>query len=138
MSVGADLPVSSKTKRFAHERSPSVYIFGLLARGGVGGHAGVWQNRIRLLRNRAAGDAISGVSRGIGLQVVRFGMNDQSRSSITENGTAVVTEINVQIRQRSFRRTVVLHGEIQHIARMWPVRVLQAMLFAFGIEMPAG
>ena len=99
---------------------------------------GVWHVGFRLLRNRAAGNAISSVSRGIGLQIVGFGVNDQSGPPITEHGMVAITEIDVQIRQRSFRRTVVLHGEIQHIARMWPVRVLQAMLFAFGIEMPAG
>lgn len=90
-----------------------------------------------LLPDGPAGDSVPGIARGVGLHIVSFGVNDHGGATIAEDRVVVVTERDIRVRHRCLGRSVRSHREILHIASMSAVRVLQSVLLAIGIEVPA-
>ena len=73
----------------------------------------------------AAGDAIAGVAGRIGLQIVNAGVHDQR---------GVDAHLHVGRHHRGFRRAVLEHREVVHVAGVRALGILQAVLLALGIE----
>ena len=86
----------------------------------------------------ATGDAVTGVSSGIGFHVVGLGMDNQCRSPIAENGVAVLFPIHISVGYLRFRLAVSAHGEVLHVAGMMAFWILKPVLLAVRIEMGAG
>jgi len=96
------------------------------------------ESRSDLLRYNAAGDAVTGVSGGIGLHVVSFGMDDDCGTSVGEERVRTLGEGHVFVLDGGVRFSFRIDGEVQHIAGVVAFRTLESMLFAVGIEVRAG
>ena len=83
----------------------------------------------------ATGDAVTGVSSGIGFHVVGLGMDNQCRSPIAENGVAVGSPIHVSVHQIRFCLSASVHREILHVARVVAFRIFEPVLLVVRIEM---
>lgn len=92
-------------------------------------------SRQTLLCNHATGNPIPGISSGVGLHVIGFGVNDDSRSGIAEKRMAVVAKVYILVRERELRLTVSTHGEVGHVTGMATLGILQAVLLPVRIEM---
>src|SRR5580658_8556232 len=88
-----------------------------------------------LLVDYAAGYAVAGVTRRVGLQVVGFGVDYQG---VAENGVIVIVHIDARIGDRFFRFALGIGGEIGHIAGVGALRIIEAVLLLIGIEVRAG
>lgn len=95
---------------------------------------------LKLLRYHSAGNAIAGVSRGIGLHVVFFGMNDQRRSTIAEERMAIarVSQIDVGVSEFHGGFAVRVDGEVHHIPGVVALGILQAVFLAVRVKVRAG
>ena len=62
------------------------------------------------------GDAVPGVSGGIGFHVVSLGVDNQCRATIAENGVAVISPIHISVDDLGFGFAISVHGEVLHIA----------------------
>jgi hypothetical protein len=96
------------------------------------------RSRIELLRYYAAGDAVAGVSGGIGLHVVSFGVDDDCGAPVGEERMRPFAEGHVFVLDTRVRFSLRTNGEVQHIAGVMAFRILESMLFAVGIEVRAG
>src|SRR5829696_4107800 len=92
---------------------------------------------VALLSDRPASDPAAGVSRRIGLHVISLLMNDQRRAAIREERVCTIAHVHLHVVQRSLGSSVTTYREVVHIAGVWPIRVLHAVLFVVGIEMIA-
>ncbi len=89
----------------------------------------------KLLRDHAAGDAIAGVARGVGLHVVGFGVDDDCSASIAEERVRAVAESYVAVFQARVGFAFHIDDEVVHVAGVVAFGILQAVLLALGIEM---
>jgi hypothetical protein len=94
-------------------------------------------SRIELLRYYAAGDAVAGVSGGIGFHVVSFGMDDDCGTSVCEERVRPLGEGHVFVLDAGVRFSFRIDGKVQHIAGVMAFRIVESMLFAVGIEVRA-
>ena len=85
-----------------------------------------------------AGDAVSRISRRVGLQVISLGMNDQGGAAIAEKRVAVISESYIRVQHFQLGTPIGLHDEIVHITGVMAFRILQAVLLSLRIEMRAG
>src|SRR6266404_9933071 len=88
----------------------------------------------RLLLNYAAGDAVAGVARGVGLLVVGLRVDHKRCSAVAEQRMAVFAERHVFILCFEMRFAIRPHGEVGVVASMVALGILQSMLLAIGIE----
>src|SRR5215216_1937656 len=93
---------------------------------------------VRLLSDRPAGDARTGVSRRIGLHVISLLMNDQRRPAVREERVWTIAHVHSHVGHRGVGGSVLLYHEVVHVAGVWPLWVLQAMLLVLGIKVIAG
>ena len=91
-----------------------------------------------LLCDHAAGDAVAGVARGIGLHVVGFGVNDDRGAAVAEQRVGAVAEGDVFIFQRHVCVAFHVDDDVFHVAGVVAFGTLQSVLLAVGIEMRAG
>jgi hypothetical protein len=96
------------------------------------------RSRTELLRYYAAGDAVAGVSGGIGLHVVSFGVDDDGGASIGEQRVRPLAEGYVFVLDAGVRFSLRIDGKVQHIAGVMAFRIVESMLFAVGIKVRAG
>src|SRR6266404_1020677 len=87
----------------------------------------------RLLRNCAAGDAVAGVARGVGLLVVGLRVDHKRCSAVAEERMAVLAERHVFILCFEMRFAIRPHGEVGVVAGMVALGILQSMLLAIAI-----
>ncbi len=92
----------------------------------------------KLFRNHAAGDAVSGVARGIGLLVVGLGVDNERCTAITEYRVAVVAPVDILIKNMEMRFAVRTRGEVGVVAGVVALRILQSMFLSVRIEMRPG
>ena len=71
------------------------------------------------------GDAVPGVSGGIGFHVVGLCMDKQRRSPIAENGVAVISPIHVFVHDLCLRLALCVNGDILHVAGVVAFRILK-------------
>jgi hypothetical protein len=64
------------------------------------------------------GDAVTGVSGGIGFHVVCLGVHYQRPSAIAENGVAFISPIHISVDDPRFRVAIRVLSEGLHIASM--------------------
>lgn len=93
---------------------------------------------IRLLCDCAAGDAVSGVARGVGLHVVGFGVDDDGGAAVAEDRVGTVAESDVFVLQAQVGFATRIDGEVLHVAGMVAFGIIQSVLLGFGIEMRTG
>ena len=92
-----------------------------------------------LIRYHATGNAVTGVSGGVGLHVVSLRMDDQRRATVAEDGVAITwSPIHIFIDDPGLRLAISVHGDVLHIASMMTLRILQSVLFVVRIEVRAG
>ena len=82
-----------------------------------------------LLCNHATGNPVPGISSGVGLHVIGFCVNDDSRSAIAEKRMAVVAKAYILIREPELCLAVSTHGEVGHVTGMVTSK-LSALLVA--------
>jgi hypothetical protein len=92
----------------------------------------------RLFCDYAAGDAVAGVAGGIGLHVVRFGVDDEGGAAVAEQRVGAVGEGDVGILERNIGFTGCADGEVLHVCGVMAFGIVEAVFFAVGIEMRAG
>jgi len=88
-----------------------------------------------LLCNHAAGDAVAGIARGVGLLVVGLGVHHDCRASVAEQRMAVAAERNVFILPPEMCFAIGGYGKVWTIPSMVAFRIFQTMLLVVGIEM---
>lgn len=93
---------------------------------------------IDLLRYYTAGDAVAGVSGGIGLHVVSFGVDDDCGAAVGEERVGAVGEGYVFALDARVRFSFRIDGEVQHVAGVVAFGIFKSMLFAIGIEVRTG
>ena len=91
-----------------------------------------WQ----LLRNQPARNAVTRISRWIGLHVVGLCMDHQCDSSIAEQRMLVVAKVDAWIIYRRLGRPIQFDGEIVHITSMRSIGILQSVLLVIRIQSP--
>ncbi len=91
-----------------------------------------------LFRDYATGDAIAGVSGGIGFLVVGFGVDDEGCSSVAEDGVRVVAPGDVFVIAFKVGFAVGSDGEIGAVSGVMAFGILEAVLLAIGIEVRSG
>ena len=91
-----------------------------------------------LLRNCAAGDAISGSAGGIGRIVVRFRVDDDRSASVAEERVGVGAEGYVFVLDLRIGFALGVDGEVFHVAGVMAFGIVESMLLAFRIEMRTG
>ncbi len=96
------------------------------------------ESREILLRHYAAGDAVAGVAGGIGLHVVGLGVDDDGGAAVAEEGVGAVAEGYVVILESGVGFAFHVDDEVLHVAGVVAFGIVEAMLFAVGIEMGAG
>src|SRR5437588_3300871 len=92
----------------------------------------------RLLRYGPAGDPVSGISRWVGLHVVRLGVNHDCGPAVAEQRMAVVAEIHILVLNGELGRSAFRDGEIRHVAGVVTFRILQSMLFVIRVKVWPG
>src|SRR5271165_1183127 len=94
----------------------------------------------RLFRNHAAGDAVAGVARGIGLHVVGLGVNHERGASVGEQRISfrAHAQYDVGILNGGLGSAVGLHGEVGHVAVVVSGGIEEAVLLLVRIEVRAG
>ena len=88
-----------------------------------------------LFCNHAARNPVPGISSGIGLHVIGFCVDNDSRSPIAEKRMAVVAKVYILVCEHELRLTVSTNGEVGHVTGMVTLRILKAVLLPFWIEM---
>src|SRR5271166_3281223 len=93
-----------------------------------------------LLRNHSARNAVAGVTGRIGLHVVRFGVNHDGRATVGKEriGFAAISQHDVFILDGCLRHSIGFDGKVRHVAGVMSVGIVETVLLAGGIEMPAG
>ena len=91
-----------------------------------------------LLGYHTTGDAVTGVSGGIGFHIIRLGVYNQRRSTIAENGVAVISPVHIFVDDPRLRLAASVHGDVLHIASVMTFRTLKSVLLVVRIEMRAG
>jgi len=91
-----------------------------------------------LLCDHAAGDAIAGVARGVGLVVVSFGVDHDGGATVAEKRIHSVAESHVVILERKPGFSFGIDREVPHVAGVVPFWTVQPMLLARRIEMRSG
>lgn len=91
-----------------------------------------------LFGDDAAGDAVTGVSGGIGLHVVGLGVDNKRRSAVAENGVAVSSPIHIFVDDLRLGLAIGIHSEILHIAGVMTLGILKSVLLVVRVEMGAG
>jgi len=98
------------------------------------------ESEMPLLLDRAAGDAIAGVARGVGHEIVGLGMDDQRRSAVVEERIGAVPEGDAVGEESRPGVAVLAHREIHQIAEvgMGILCVVDAVMSARRVEVAAG
>ena len=91
-----------------------------------------------LLRDCAAGDAISGSSGWIGLVIVCLGVDDDCGASVAEERVRVGAESDVLVLDLRIGFAFRVDGEVRHVSGMVAFGIFQTVLFPIRIEMRAG
>src|ERR1700690_2287646 len=69
----------------------------------------------KLLRDDAAGDALAGIARGVGLHVIGLGVNDDGCAPVAEERVRIGGEIHVFVQDGGLRCSVGRDHEVRHI-----------------------
>ena len=91
-----------------------------------------------LLRDCAAGDAVSGVAGGIGLHVISLGVDDDGGAAVAEKRVGAVAEGNVVVFESGVGFAFHVDDEVLHVAGVVAFGIVEAVPFIVGIEMRAG
>src|ERR1700676_2854674 len=91
-----------------------------------------------LLRDCAAGDAISGSSGWIGLVIVCLGVDDDCGASVAEERVRVGAESDVLVLDLRIGFALGVDGEVFHVAGVMAFGIVESVLFGFGIEVRTG
>jgi|SRR5208337_62567 len=91
-----------------------------------------------LLRYYAAGDAVAGVTSGIGLHVVGFRVDNDRGAAVAEKRMRAVAEGHVFVFHGGIGFAFHVNREVRHVAGVMAFGVVETVLLAVGIEMRAG
>src|SRR5215467_4501332 len=91
--------------------------------------------RPTLFCNHAAGNPVPRISSRIGLHVISFCVNDDSRSAIAEKRMAISGKVYILVGESDLRLTVGTNGEVGHVTGMVTLGILKAVLLPVWIEM---
>lgn len=92
----------------------------------------------RLFCNYAAGYAVAGVSGGIGLHIVGFGVDYDGGAAVAEERVGAVGQGYVVVLQLGVGDASIVDVEVFHVASVMTFGILEAVLLAIGIEVRAG
>ncbi len=90
-----------------------------------------------LFNNYTAGNTRSSIAGGIGLVIVGVGVDDEGRTLRLKKGVRSITQRDPRDDYLDLRLALGVHGQVLQVARVVPLRVLPAVLLAFGIEVAA-
>jgi hypothetical protein len=91
-----------------------------------------------LLCDHAAGDAVAGISGGIGFIVVGFGVDDDGCATVGEERMRVAAEIYVLVLKLCAGLASGVDGEVSHVTGVMTLGVIESVFFAVGIEVRTG
>ena len=95
---------------------------------------------ISRLFNDPAGDAIAGVSRWVGHEVVRLGVDHNRGAAVVEQGIGAIAEGDPVNGERGFALASAINDKVRQIAkvRVRGLRIVDAVMGTGGIEVTAG
>jgi hypothetical protein len=91
-----------------------------------------------LLCNHAAGDAVAGVTRGIRFVVIGLRVDHDGRAAVAEERMRPFTQGHVVILESdSVGFALGVDGEVFHVARVVPLRIVESVLLGLRVEVRA-
>src|SRR5258708_34738770 len=92
----------------------------------------------KLLCDYAAGDAVAGAARGVGLVVVSFGVDHNGGAAIAEQRMGAFAERHFFILELRIGLALGIDGKILHVPGVMAFGIVESVLLCLGIEIPAG
>lgn len=92
---------------------------------------------MQLFRDGAARDSVTGSASGVRLHVVGLGVDDQGGTATGEDGVIAIAHVHTRIGDGRLRLALRIDFEVRHVASVWPVGIIEAVMLLVGIEMRA-